>query len=66
MKKTHITMKLLPILAALLTCINVNAYDIEVDNIYYDVNLDDMTASVTSGDNLYTGNIVIPSSIAYK
>ena len=59
-------MKLLPILVALLTCVNVNAYDIEVDNIYYDVNLDDMTASVTSGDNLYTGNIVIPSSIAYK
>ena len=45
MKKTHITMKLLPILVALLTCVNVNAYDIEVDNIYYDVNLDDMTAA---------------------
>ena len=56
------------ILTILLTCCNaVWAYDIEVDDIYYNItSLTDLTVEVTSGDNKYSGDIVIPSTITYK
>ena len=56
------------ILTILLTCCNaVWAYDIEVDGIYYDItSMTDLTVEVTSGDNKYSGDIVIPSTITYK
>lgn len=56
------------ILTILLTCCNaVWAYDIEVDGIYYNItSLTDLTVEVTSGDNEYSGDIVIPSTITYK
>ena len=41
------------------------AYDTEVDGIYYNINVADKTASVTSGDKNYTGDIVIPSTVFY-
>lgn len=45
----------------------VSAYDFEVDGIYYDVvSLSDLTCKVTSGDNKYTGDVVIPSTVSYK
>ena len=49
------------------------AYDCKVDGIYYDLNNDDKTASVTymglgSSDNkdAYVGNIIIPESTTYN
>ena len=49
------------------------AYDCKVDRIYYDLNNDDKTASVTymglyPSDNkdAYVGNIIIPESITYS
>lgn len=56
------------ILTILLTCCNaVWAYDIEVDGIYYDItSMTDLTVEVTKGDNKYSGDIVIPSTITYK
>lgn len=44
------------------------AYDVEVDGIYYNLNNDDSTATVTAKDrnSKYTGNIVIPEYITAK
>ena len=49
------------------------SYDCKVDNIYYDLNNEDKTASVTymgfySSDNkdAYVGNIIIPESTTYN
>ena len=44
-----------------------NAYDFEVDGIYYNlISTGDRTCKVTSGDVKYEGDIVIPSSVVYK
>ena len=43
--------------------ISASAYDVEVDGIYYDIS--GTTASVASGNNNYSGDIVIPESITY-
>ena len=44
------------------------AYDCKVDGIYYNLNNDDKTASVTSSsiNNKYVGIIIIPESITYS
>lgn len=42
------------------------AYDLEVDGLYYNLDMDNYTATVTSGDNKYAGDIVVPSQINYK
>ena len=53
--------------SALLCCITAKAYDFEVDGIYYNVlSTSDFTAQVTSGDNKYYGDIIIPESVVYK
>ena len=44
--------------------ISSSAYDVEVDGIYYDIS--ETTATVTYGDNEYSGDIVIPESITYN
>ena len=44
--------------------ISASAYDVEVDGIYYDIS--GTTATVTSGNNKYSGDIVIPESITYN
>lgn len=64
MKRIYTTLLLAAI--TLFACQTVSAYDFEVDGIYYYLNTWDMTASVTSGDKEYTGNVVIPSSVTYK
>ena len=43
--------------------ISSSAYDVEVDGIYYNLISKGNIAEVTKGDNLYTGDITIPSSI---
>ena len=44
--------------------ISASAYVVEVDGIYYDIS--GTTATVTSGDNKYSGDIVIPESITFE
>lgn len=54
-------------MAALLYVITANAYDFEVDGIYYNIlSSSDLTVEVTSGNNRYSGEIIIPSKILYK
>ena len=44
--------------------ISASADVVEVDGIYYDIS--ETTATVTYGDNEYSGDIVIPESITYN
>ena len=44
--------------------ISASAYDVEVDGIYYDIS--GTTATVTSGEKEYSGDIVIPESITFE
>ncbi len=41
-----------------------SAYDAEIDGIYY--NFNGTEATVTNGDNRYSGDIVIPQSVTYN
>ena len=43
--------------------ISASAYDVEVDGIYYNLISEGNVAEVTKGDNKYSGDITIPSSI---
>lgn len=62
-----IVRKMLILTAMLSISVSVYAYDFEVDGIYYTIeSLDDLTCGVTSGDNKYSGNIVIPSTVKYS
>lgn len=45
---------------------NVCAYDIEIDGIYYNANVEQMVLTVTSGETNYSGSIIIPSQVEYK
>ena len=56
------------LLIALLFSFNtVYAYDFEVDGIYYDViSTSELTCKVVSGDEKYSGDIVIPATVDYK
>lgn len=46
---------------------SVYAYDFEVDGMYYNIlNIETRTCEVTSGDRLYTGDIVIPEYVTLK
>lgn len=53
-------------MAMLWLSIVASAYDFEVDGIYYLADVSDMTATVTSGDNPYDGDLVIPETTSYK
>lgn len=58
---------LLTTIAVLLGSVMANAYDFEVDGIYYNIlSSTDLTAEVTYGDNKYTGDVIIPSTVNYK
>lgn len=59
--------QLLTTIAVLLCSVMAHAYDFEVDGIYYNIiSSSDLTAEVTKGDNEYSGEITIPSTITYK
>ena len=62
------TIKQLLITVAVLLCsATASAYDFVVDGIYYNIiSTTDLTVKVTSGDNNYSGEIIIPSTITYK
>lgn len=46
--------------------IQVRAYDVEFGGIYYNIITKGNVAEVTSGDNKYSGNVVIPEMISYE
>ena len=59
--------KLLITVVVLLCSVTANAYDFEVDGIYYSIlSASDLTVTVTSGDNKYIGEVIIPSTVTYK
>lgn len=49
-----------------LSGIQLYAYDFKVNGLYYNINSDNKTVSVVSGDVKYQGDIVIPSSVRYN
>ena len=52
------------LILSVLFSISASADVVEVDGIYYDIS--ETTATVTYGDNEYSGDIVIPESITYE
>lgn len=59
--------QLLITIAVLLCSATANAYDFEVDGIYYNIiSATDLTVEVTKGENKYTGKVIIPSNVVYK
>ena len=62
--KKRFTVCLTTLILSVIFSISASAYDVEVDGIYYDIS--GTTATVTSGDNKYSGDIVIPESITYN
>ncbi|MBR1520181.1 MAG: leucine-rich repeat domain-containing protein [Bacteroidaceae bacterium] len=63
MKKT--LLKLMMVAFGMLLSMNANAYDVEVDGIYYNLDKEEKQATVTSGDSEYTGKVVIPKSFSH-
>lgn len=49
----------------LISLLSVQAYDFEVDGIYYNYNGSEATV-VSNGDNCYSGDIVIPDEVTYN
>ena len=64
----HFNIKKLFVTVMVLLCsVSANAYDFEVDGIYYKIlSLSDLTVKVTEGDNEYSGEVIIPSTVSYK
>ena len=61
--------KLFTLFVALIYATSLFAYDCKVDGIYYNLNSTDLTAEVTkvpSPKPLYSGSVVIPSTITYN
>ena len=59
------TLFLFSIILSAVVSTSALAYDVEVDGIYYQI-LKGKTAEVTSGEEKYSGVVVIPSSITFK
>ena len=51
------------LILSVICSISASAYDVEVDGIYYNLVSKVNVAEVTRGDNFYSGDITIPSSI---
>ena len=63
--KTTILKSMMTVLVAL-SSLNAYAYDVEFDDIYYNLDKEAKTAQVTSGDSKYTGEVTIPESIIHE
>jgi len=59
----YLRFRLIVLLCVLTHSLASFAYDFEVDGIYYNLNLYNNTAEVTSGDNKYSGSVIIPEKI---
>ena len=67
MAKRHLVLKSALTLILSMLSVSVSAYDFEIDGLYYNVlSIDTLTVEVTSGENKYSGNIVVPSQINFK
>ena len=62
------TIKQLLITVAVLLCsATASAYDFVVDGIYYNIiSASDLTVGVTTGENKYSGDVIIPATVTYK
>ena len=58
--------KVLSLANLLLIAIASFAYDAKIDGIYYNFYSSSGTAEVTQGDNPYSGDVIIPSTITYS
>ena len=66
MKKNYLKKMLLSV-TMLLCSVVASAYDFQVDSIYYNVTSEtDLTVEVTSGENGYSGEVVIPETVSYN
>jgi len=59
------TLKLMMVALGVLLSINANAYDVEVDGIYYNLSREEKTASVTNTPYYYRDDVVIPESFSH-
>ena len=62
--KKRFTACLTTLILSVFFSISALAYDVMVDGICYDIS--ETTATVTSGEKEYSGDIVIPESITYN
>ena len=62
--KKRFTACLTTLILSVFFSISASAYRVDVDGIYYDIS--GTTATVTSGEKKYSGDIVIPKSITYN
>lgn len=59
--------KIIIILSLLITGLNVDAHDFEVDGFYYDItSLTDLTVALTGNGNTYSGNVVVPQNVTWN
>lgn len=59
-------MRLIAYIICFLSWMSLFAYDLEVEGIYYNANIEKMELTITSGDIPYSGVISIPESVEYK
>lgn len=54
------------LIALLYSAMMAFAYDAQIDGIYYNFDYKNNTAIVTSGDNKYFGDVIIPEKVSYN
>ena len=60
------TLFLFSLILSVVFSTSASAYDVKIDGIYYNLISEGKTAEVTSGEEKYSGVVVIPSSITFK
>ncbi len=61
------SIKLWLLLTTLFSCITANAYDFEYDGLYYNINSDKSTVTLTKPTSAhYSGRLSIPENVTYK
>lgn len=61
------SIKLWLLLTTLFSCITANAYDFECDGLYYNINSDKSTVTLTKPTSShYSGRLSIPENVTYK
>ncbi len=61
--KKNVTLIIATLLLSVCTPLAAFAYDVVVDGIYYNIDTQEKTAKVTSGDNEYSGIVTVPQTI---